>query len=491
MIRQIILIVLTAATLLGQVNYNQRDDKYRLLGLKRAKELYDVAKKEYERAQDLYKKKYLSEAEFDRIKGSYSDAEVNYQQSLLAVIFEQQFVSVKGAVKYQAKNGRKYVRLQIVNASSGGEEYRKLLNIDDALFRSLQPDVISNVYISLSNTDNSIVSQPYESKIDELKYGQPEELEFTLLQDLDAVNVNIIYGNGTSRTMRVYLQKDASQNLVAVQSQQFSQEGELGESAKFDLTLELFSGVNNTFSLEVVNLPDQINRYFKDPQTQARLSQFKFTENVNTRNALLEISLPDRPTDEIEMDKPISFYVLVVPNDKYQEFSVLKRKPLTQEEIEGLKIGYVKLEVVPRGKGKLLVRLPQLFFSVNSGEKVKSYVEVKNEGTRRLDNIELETDLPLNWDKQLKPSFIKSLNINEEKKIYIEFIPPADIAPGRYELRLKSSAFSENTPVNGEDKIVTVEIVSEASILGTAVIVLLILGVIAGIVYFGIKISKK
>lgn len=491
MIRQLIIVVLLGITIFGQVNYNQRDDKYRLLGLKRAKELYEVAKKEYDRAQDLYKKKYLSEAEFDRIKGTYSDAEVNYQQSLLAVIFEQQFVSVQSAVKYQSKNGKKYVRLKIVNTSGGGEEYRKLLNIDDALFRSLQPDVITNVYLSLSNNDNSIVSQPYEAKIDELKFGKPEFVEFNLLQDLDAVNVNIIYGNGTTRTMKVFLQKDASQNLVVVQSQQFSQECELGSAANYDLTLELFSGVNNTFSLEVINLPEQINRFFKDPQSQARLSQFKFTENVNTRNALLEISLPDRPTDEIAMDKPFSFYVLVVPNDKYFQFSELKKKQITEQQIEQLKIGYVKLELVPRGNGKLLVKLPQLFFSINSGGIVKTYAELMNEGTRRLDNIELQLDLPFNWDKRVDPDYVKSLGVNKEKKTALEFIPPADIAPGRYEIRLKSSSFSDNQPVNGEDKIITVEIVSEANILGTAIVVLLILGVIGGIVYFGIKLSRK
>jgi hypothetical protein len=65
--------------------------------------------------------------------------------------------------------------------------------------------------------------------------------------------------------MKIFLQKDASVNRVAVQSEQFSQEIELGKSATFDLTLELFSGVSNTFSLEVLNLPRQVDRFFKDP----------------------------------------------------------------------------------------------------------------------------------------------------------------------------------------------------------------------------------
>jgi len=74
----------------AQVNYNQRDDKYRLLGLKRAKEAYEAASSEFDRYKDLLAKGLISQAEFDRNKSVFADAEVNYQQSLLAVLFESQ-----------------------------------------------------------------------------------------------------------------------------------------------------------------------------------------------------------------------------------------------------------------------------------------------------------------------------------------------------------------------------------------------------------------
>ncbi|QQS35372.1 MAG: hypothetical protein IPM56_14130 [Ignavibacteriales bacterium] len=476
---------------IAQVNYNQRDDKYRLLGLKRAKELFEVARKEFDRSKELYNKKLISETEYDRAKGVFSDAEVNYQQSLLAVLFEAQFVSVEQAVKYQTKDGVKHIRLKLANTSGDTEEFRKLINIEDELFRSLQPDVIHNVYVSISNNENSIISQPYEAKINELKYGQPQTIDFKLLQDLDAVMVNIIYGNGASRSMKIYLQKDQSQNIVVVQSQQFSQEGELGKTATYDLTLELFSGVSNTFSLEVVNLPQQINRYFRDPSSSARLSQFKFMENVNTRSAALDISLPDRPSDEIKMDKAISFYVLVIPYERAGELKGLHSKQWTHEEIEKLNVGYVKLELVPRGKGRLLVKAPQLFYSVKSNEKVVASIELVNEGTRRLDNVEVKLDVPLNWLKNVSPAIIKSLEIGEEKRIELEVTPPDDIAVGRYEMRIRTTSLSDNQPVTADDKTITIEIQSEANVFGTILVVLLILGIITGIVIFGIKLSRK
>ncbi len=475
----------------AQVNYNQRDDQYRLLGLKRAKEAYEYARAEYEQKQKLFEKNLISKLELDRSRNIFADAEVNYQQSLLAVLFEKQYVAVAKAVKYQNKDGRKHVRLRLENTSGGGADFKKLINIDDELFRSLQPDVINDVYVSLLNDANAIISSPYEAKIEELRFGKPVELDFALLQDLDAVMVNIVYGNGSQRSPKIYLQKDASVDKVIVQSEQFSQEAELGGSATFDLTLELFSGTTNTFKLEVVNLPPQINRYFSDPATKARLSQFKFTESTNTRRAALQVYLPDRPTPEVVIDKPIPFYVLIIPREQVEELGEVRLKQWTPETIAALNAGYVKLELLPRGAGKLLVRAPQLFYSIEPGESVAANIEIVNEGTRRLDNVAIEVDPPLNWSKQVEPPVIQSLGIAEEKRIQLKFTPPHDVSAGRYEFRIRTTALSEDKPITGEDKTVTVEVQSEANIWGMAFIITSILAVVVGIVIFGIRLSRR
>lgn len=471
--------------------FNQRDDEYRLLGLKRAKSAFEAAKAEYERQQDLFGQQLVSANSLEESRRNFSDAEVNYQQSLLAVLFEQQYVSVESAVKYQAKDGRKHVRLALKNASGGSAEYRKLLNIDDALFRSLQPDVVNNVYVSLLNDGNAIISQPYEAKIDRLIFGQPQTLDFVLLQDLDAVVVNLVYGNGAQRSPKIYLQKDASVNKVVVQSEQFSQEVELGKTASYGLTLELFSGLNNTYKLEIVNLPRQVNRYFTDESGQARLSQFKFTESTNTRRAALQVSLPDRPTGEVQMDRPLVFYVLVIPQDRREALGELQGRNWTREEIDALEVGFVRLELVPRGLGRLLVKAPQLYYAVPAGQPLSLSLDVKNEGTRRLDNIELEVDPPLNWEWKVDPAVLPVLAIGEAQKLRLLITPPAGVTPGKYELRARTTSFSEGQPINGEDKSITVEILAEANLLGTAIVILLILGLVAGIVVFGIRLSRR
>lgn len=475
----------------AQVNYNQRDDKYTILGLKRAKELYDASRKEFERAKELFAKKYIPETEYDRARASYVDAEVNFQQSLLTVLFENQFVSVEEAIKFQSKDGKKSIRLKVANASGGTEEYRKLLNVDEQLFRSLQPDVINNVYISIANEKNEIISRPYETKLSSLVYGKPQQVSFALLQDLDAVTVNMIFGNGSTRSLRLYLQKDQSKNTVVVQSQQFSQEGELAKSSTYDLTLELFSGTENTFSLEVVNLPEQINRLFRDPATQARISQFRFMENINTRKVSLEVTLPDRSNEFLRMDSSITFYALVVPIERMQEFAGKKNRHWTQDDVTAFNAGYARLQLVPRGKGRMIIKAQQLYFTVKNGQAVDGYVEVANEGSGKLDNVEVKLDAPLNWLKAVNPEVHRVIEIGQEKRFALQVTPPEDIAPGRYEVRIRTTAMSDNQPVVVEDKILTIEIEAQTNILGTVLLLAFILGIVGGLVYFGMKLSKK
>ncbi|MEW5923857.1 MAG: NEW3 domain-containing protein, partial [Candidatus Zixiibacteriota bacterium] len=413
------------------------------------------------------------------------------QQSLLAVLFEEQYITVRSAVKYHAPDGSRRVTLTLANTSGGSEEFQKLVNMEDRLFKSLQPSIIHNVYVSLMNDGNAIISQPYEAKIDELHYGTPQKVDFALLQDLDAVTVFLIYGNGSQRSMKIYLEKDASVNRVAVQSEQFSQEVELGSSAYYDLTLELFSGTNNTFTLEVVNLPEQISRYFKNETGQVRLRQVKFTESGRTKKALLQITLPDRASDKVAMDESIPFYVLALPDDKLKNIEGAASRKWTEQELQDLDVGYVRLELIPRGKGELNVRAPQLYHTILPDESAEMTIELVNEGSRRLDHLEIKADPPLNWIKDIIPSEIPALEIGEEARIKLRFTPPDDIAVGKYEVRIQTSALSNGQPLNGTDKIATIEIRARANIIGTALIVLFILAIVGGVVTYGVRLSRR
>ncbi len=118
-------------------------------------------------------------------------------------------------------------------------------------------------------------------------------------------------------------------------------------------------------------------------------------------------------------------------------------------------------------------------------------IEAVNEGSHRLDNIELKIDLPLNWSKEISPTSISSLEIGEDKRFNLIFTPPENISVGKYQLRLRTSAMSGNQPVNGEDKTVTIAIQTGTDLLAVIIIAFLIIGLVGGIVVFGIRLSRR
>ena len=203
------------------------------------------------------------------------------------------------------------------------------------------------------------------------------------------------------------------------------------------------------------------------------------------------MNLPDRTSSEITIDKPMQFFVLVIPYERLNEFSDIRTKTYTEEEIKAMDIGYQKLELLPRGKGILVVKAPQLYFSILPDEEIEVPINLVNEGTRRIDNIEFELDVPLNWQKSVEPMVIERLDIREDKRAVLKFTPPPGISVGKYEIRLKTTAYSNNQPIKAEDKTISISVEAQANIWGTILIIFLILGLVTGIVIFGIKLTRK
>lgn len=471
---------------------NARDDNYPLLGLKRAKSAYEKTLNDYQRNQELFARQLIAQRELDATRTAFSDAEVNYQQSLLVLLFEQQFISILDAVKRKDESGNIRVSLTLSNTTGKSAEFAQLENMNiDRLLQGLRTDRIHNVYVSLSNEENAIISKPYETKIDELISGEPHTVEFDLLQDVDAITVNLIYGNGASRSPKVYLRKDASANRLLVRAESFSQEIELGSTASFPLNLELFSGTEDTYQLLVANLPDEISRTFKDNQSQARLSQIRFTESANALLTNLELTLPDRPSEHLPLDKPISFFVMAVPRNRATEMRQLSFDKMDEEELNALEIGYARLELTAKGVGKLVVKAPQLYKNVLPGAAASFTFTLSNEGTRSLENVEFEIDAPLNWAKDVSPLLIRRLDIREEIQVTLSLTPAPSTSVGRYQTRMRTTALSNNSPIPADTKIFAIQIDQESNPLTIAFLALLILGLIGGFLWMGIKLARK
>jgi hypothetical protein len=469
----------------------QDSQSMKLLRLKSAQLSLELKKADFNRYLKLKEDGLTSEADFAQRQTSYLQAQVDYQQALISFMGSEARISVASAVKFQDGSGKKFVRVALRYASKELKELANLKISAEELFPLDFMKEIKDVYVSLS-TEGKIISDPYEKSIASMPIETEREVTFQLLKDVESLDVSISYSGKTEKTS-VYLQKGVSANIVTVNSAQFSQEADLESTATYDLSLEKFSGEANVFKLEAIDLPQQITYEFSDPTTSARLSQIKFSEGITSLKLQLKLYLPKNPDDRVVLDKPLEFFVLALDNDQTLKLRALETAGagIGPKEIEGLKAGSVKLELIPRGVPKVEVQAVNLYHEIKAGDDISMDVTIRNTGTRKLNNIRVYCDLPLNWRVEIKPDLLPILEQNKDEVVSIKFLPPAGVSVGDYEPKIRTDAVADNRRVESEDKIVRIHITSKANVLGIGALVLLLVGLLVGIVVFGIKLTRR
>ena len=476
---------------LAPLGAQEQSQTMKLLTLKSAQLQLQKTKGDFERSLKLKEQGLTSEQEFALVQTAYLQAQVSYQQALINFMGSEARISVVSAMKFQDAGGKKFVRVTLRYSSKELKELAKLNISAEDLFPLDFMKEIKDVSISL-RSEGKIISDPYERTIASLPLESQRDVTFQLLKDVENLDINIFY-SGKNENTSVFLQKGVSANIVTINSAQFSQEADLESQATFDLSLEKFSGEANIFKLELANLPHQINYEFSDPQTNARLSQIKFTEGVTSMKLSLKLYLPKNADAQVLIDKPIAFYALALDNDQSAALRVLlaKKPEIGPKDIETMKAGSVKLELIPRGVGKIEVQAVNLYHEIKVGESVTMEVRIRNAGTRKLNNIRVFADLPLNWRSEIQPDLISSLEQNKEQVVTLKFLPPADVAVGDYEPKIKTECSADNRKVESEDKIVRIHVGSKTNVLGISLLVLLLVGLLVGIVVFGIKLTRR
>jgi len=484
----VFVLILGPMTHLGAQEQSQT---MKLLTLKKAQLQLEKTKGDFERSLKLREQGLTSEQEFAQTRTTYLQAQVDYQQALISFMGSEARIAVASAMKYQDTGGKKFVRVMLRYSSKELKELAKLNISAEDLFPLDFMKEIKDVSVSL-RSEGKIISDPYERTIASLPLESQKDVTFQLLKDVESLDINVFY-SGKNENTSVFLQKGVSANIVTINSAQFSQEADLESQATFDLSLEKFSGEANIFKLELANLPHQINYEFSDPQTSARLSQIKFTEGVTSMKLSLKLYLPKNADAQVLIDKPIAFYALALDNDQATALRTLLAKipEISPKDIETMKAGSVKLELIPRGVGKIEVQAVNLYHEIKVGEPVTMEVRIRNAGTRKLNNIRVFADLPLNWRSEIQPDLIASLEQNKEQVITLKFLPPADIAVGDYEPKIKTECIADNRKVESEEKIVRVHVGTKTNILGISLLMLLLVGLLIGIVVFGIKLTRR
>ncbi len=488
------LILLILSVLLGATAlYSQGDTEAALLlDLKKTRADYEVARQKYQNDTKLFEEKAISVNDYNRSRNELLSKEVDYQKLVLKLISQQSYITIDKAVKYQNEKGERKVRVTLKSALEGNQEYLSQFKEHFDIFTpEMRSGKIYNIYVSLVDNDlKTIISSPYEYHIPSIELGKTRTADFDLLKDAELLTVTLNYNNKKDEK-NIYLEKGGSSTMLDIAAMQFSQEADLSSSATYQLSLERFATSNDMYRLLVLNLPRQITYDFSDEGS--KVSQIRFAQGVNVKKLSLRLYLPERDDAQVVIDQPIHFQVLAIPNT---EFSKLEGQDLEKISIGELKAkvtvsGSEQLEIIPRGKGKIEVRANTLYHEITVGEEVSMEMTIRNGGSRRLDNIKISTENPLGWKAVATPAVIQSLDPGKEVAVKLQIIPPAEGLVGAQELKIKTEAMADNRKVATEDKTVRIQVNAKTSVWGAILLILALFGLAGGIIWFGIKLSKR
>lgn len=127
--------------------------------VQRAKVTYEIAKKEYERAQGLLESKIVSEKDFNQIKQSYENARISYE----AVAKNQ---TAGGQVITSPMSG--FIKSCLVSEGDYVQVGQPLVSITQNRRLFLRADVSEKYYGYLKNITTANFKTPYDDKVYEL-----------------------------------------------------------------------------------------------------------------------------------------------------------------------------------------------------------------------------------------------------------------------------------------------------------------------------------
>ena len=414
----------------------------------------------------------------------YLDEDISYKIHLEE---DTRYISILSAKKFRVDN-QMMVTIQLKNTST-----TEAMSSDATPEEIAAANEIRSIYVSLLDvTDDTNIVKPYEEKISVLGYNETAELTFQLQKDVESLKVSLDYPELDEPDMRlIYLQKESALDVVNVSSLRFSQEGNLGSSVTYDLTLDRLAETENTFQLRVINLLNRLSFEFQDPETKSRQSQVKFTQEQSKRNLSLIVYLPEE-LDASYLDSTLEFYVAVIDEAEANELGgVNNRLDLPADRIAGIQGGVERFELIPKGVPEIEVFVPNAFQTIKIGEEVNMTATLKNIGTRDLVDIRMLVDVNTDWKYTVIPEVIGALERNEETEIQLTLSPPADIGVGEYQAKLNAEVTVDNRKFEARDRSITVQVESQTQMSVTTLLFGALILLMIGIVIVTIRISRR
>lgn len=466
--------------------------------LDNAREAYERYQREYENAQNLFNQSIISKRELDQAFTDYrkaqqclKEAEIKLEKTKLGFLDNATHITIVDAKKYYNPDGQRMLDLVLKNTSSLTQAESA---IDPNGFTTKQVQAlldIENIIVSVMSGSASI-GKPHEQVIPLLPYDKSIKLAFVLLTDANEVGVSLQYLD-QNITKKVFLEKESLQKIPSMVASQFSQEGELNSDIYYDLDLEMLVTSDSSFSLSVTNLPQQIKYSFIDKNSNARITQVRFTEEVSRHSLKLNISIP-KNLDLQMVDKSINFQTWVLDRTQLEKINKLKREfgdVIDFEKLKDIEAGRVDLSLIPKGLGKLEIVINNLLEEIKPGQDLSLNIELSNIGTLPLFNVVPEVFPPAGWKVEFSYKTVDKLLPEDKKSITIILKPGPDVTVGEYEAQIKAKGQSGSTIVEALEKRLHIRVTSKTNITTTLILVFALVILISGVVYAGVKMSRR
>jgi hypothetical protein len=479
-----------------------------LVDLENAKDAHDRYESEYRDAERLIKQNIIAQKDLDdawsrynQAKQVWKQAEIKLEETKLNFLANATHITIMEAKKYYDRENKRMLDLVLKNTSNLAQAESALgLGEDETNTEGRWEDPnqiralldIENIIVSIVSKASSI-GKPYEEILPVLPYGGQEKLTFELLTDVVEVGVKLSYLD-QSVTEQVYLEKESLQAIPTVISAQFSQEGQLGTMIQYSLGLEMLVTSDRSFSLLVTNLPPQISYSFIESEGTARLTSVRFTEEVSKHDLALALFIPQ--TLSVEMiDQPIDFQAWVVTTEQAEMLNGLSKQYANQtipiEELDSIKAGRADLGLIPKGAGLLDILINNAWAEVNPQQDVQFDAELHNDGSLSLFDIIPEITSPIGWTAEVSPKSIKRLLPAEKLRIQIHLRSSDDVDVGEYESILEARGQSGGEVVEALERRLKIRVSAKVSMMTTLMLIGGLVVVVGGIVFVGVKLSRR
>lgn len=473
------------------------------LNLQQAEAALESYREEYESIKELFDQEVVTLKEVNEAHRNYEEAmliyeeaEIELERAKLNFLEFATHISIVEAKTYNTREGERMAEMTLGNTSRVSQAITsaELISGGEVLSREKIAGwlEVQNIIISLEES-GTIVAEPYEVIIPSLKLGEQKTLTFRLLRDSPRVGVRMRFLD-TERVMSIVLKKEALQDVPTINSAQFSQEGALGTKVRFDILLERLSEEEKTFRLVVVNLPREIDYAFVAPNTDAKLSQVKFTEETPKKLLHLVLTIPEKLSREL-VDRTLKFYAFVTEASELAAIHALwqqyEDQSIPLDDVEKIKGNKVTLELIPRGVGELELIISNRYQEIKMGQDVTIRVDIHNKGTMIVQNVKAVVDPPYEWRAEVTPILIKEVAPGEKSPVIIKMTSPQELSMGEYDVQVEAQGEVGNEKVESVEKSITVRVGTSTNMLGNVALIGGLIVLVLGIALASIKISRR